>query len=57
VEEILFYQEPVLKIMEQIGGKEESGRKKKTDGFLSQIWTLMVLNCKKVQEQGVSSLI
>jgi hypothetical protein len=25
-EDTLFYQEPVLKIMEQIGGKEESGR-------------------------------
>jgi hypothetical protein len=59
VEETLFCQEPVLKTMEQIGGKEESGRKKETDGFLSQIWTLY-FDGSKSQEgsgQGVSSLI
>jgi hypothetical protein len=40
VEETLFCQKPMLKIMGQIGGKEESGRQKETDGFHSKIWTL-----------------
>jgi hypothetical protein len=39
-EETLFFQEPVLETIEQIGGKKESGEKKETDGFFSQIWTL-----------------
>jgi ribonuclease HI len=30
----------LLKTTEKIGGKEESGRQKETDGFPSQVWTL-----------------
>jgi hypothetical protein len=56
--ETLFCQEPVLEIMEQIGGKEESGIKKEADGFIHKCgpYTLMDLNHKKAQGQGASSL-
>jgi hypothetical protein len=56
-EEILFCQEPLLKTMEQIGGKEESGRKKETDGFLSQVWTLYFDGSKSQEGSGVGCIL
>jgi ribonuclease HI len=47
----------VLKITEQIGGKEESGRQKETDDFLSQIWTLYFNGSKSQEGSGVGCIL
>jgi hypothetical protein len=49
----------VLEITKRIGEKEESGRKKETDGFFSQICTLYFDGSKSQEglEVGASSLI
>jgi ribonuclease HI len=57
VEETLFCQEPVLETTEQIGGKEESGRKKETDGFFSQIWTLYFDGSKSQEGSGAGCIL
>jgi hypothetical protein len=57
MEETLFYQEPVLETMEQIGGKEESGRKKEADSFFSQIWTLYFDGSKSQEGSGVGCIL
>jgi ribonuclease HI len=56
-EEILFCQEPLLKTTEQIGGKEESGRQKETDGFHSQVWTLYFDGSKSQEGSGAGCIL
>jgi hypothetical protein len=55
--ETLFCQEPVLEIMEQIGGKEESGIKKEVDGCRSQMWTLYFDGSKSQEGSGAGCIL
>jgi hypothetical protein len=55
--ETLFCQEPVLETTENIGGKEESGRKKEIDGFFSQIWTLYFDGSKLQEGLGAGCIL
>jgi hypothetical protein len=54
--ETLFCQESLLKTTEQIGGKEESGRKKETDGVHSQVWTLYFYGSKSQEGLGAGCI-
>jgi hypothetical protein len=56
-EETLFCQGPALEITEQIGGKEESDRKKEADGFRSQMWTLYFDGSKSQEGSGVGCIL
>jgi hypothetical protein len=58
-EETLFCQEPVLEIMGQKIGEQESNKKEETDNFAHKFgpYTLMDLNHRKDLGQGASSLI
>jgi hypothetical protein len=57
VGETLFYQELVLEITEQIGGKEESGIKKEVDSCRSKIWTLYFDGSKSKEGSGAWSIL
>jgi hypothetical protein len=47
----------VLEITEQIGGNEESGRKRETDNFFSPIWTLYFDGSKSQEGLGAGCIL
>jgi hypothetical protein len=57
VEETLFYQEPMLEIIEQTKGKRESNRKEEADTFFPQIWTLYFDGSKSQEGSGVGCVL
>jgi hypothetical protein len=57
VEEILSYQEPLLKTMEKIGRKEETSRQEEIDGFPSLVWTLYFDGSKSQEGSGAGCIL
>jgi hypothetical protein len=56
-EETLLCQGTTLEIMEQVGGKEESGRKRGSNNFLSPIWTSYFDGSKSQEGLGAGCIL